>query len=153
MHIYFSWCTQILRSLSIEFNLFFSIPIHQCCIPQDSGVEGRVLIFSWKTSKITTCCWTIIDRRMLEPTKKRYPYVQGQRRSCNKMAGGAQSHLKSNLIPTREAWKAQTKPCVHRNQGKEQWPPQETEPGLPVSVWGSPVEAWVSSCLPWGQGL
>ena len=34
------------------------------------GVEGCVLIFSCKNSKITTRCWTTTDRRMLDPTKK-----------------------------------------------------------------------------------
>ena len=28
------------------------------------------------------------------------------------------SHLESNLIPTRDAWRAQTKLCVHQDQGK-----------------------------------
>ena len=27
---------------------------------------------------------------------------QGQRRSCNKMVGGSQSHLKSNVVPARD---------------------------------------------------
>ena len=35
--------------------------------------------------------------------------------------------------------------------GKEQWPPQETEPDLSGSVGGSPVEAWVSSGAPQRQ--
>ena len=39
-----------------------------------------------------------------------------------------------------------------RTKGKEQWPPQETEPNLPESVLVSPVKAWVNSDLPWGQG-
>ena len=30
--------------------------------------------------------------------------------------------------------------------------PQETGPDLPVSIWESPVEVWVSSGLSWGQG-
>ena len=44
------------------------------------------------------------------------------------------------------------KPCVQKDPGKGAVIPQETEPDLPVSVWGSPVEAWVSSGLLWGQG-
>ena len=40
---------------------------------QDGGVEGCVLTFSCKNSEITTHCWTTIDRRLLDPTKKRYP--------------------------------------------------------------------------------
>ena len=35
-------------------------------------VEGRALIFCENT-KITTSYWTTTNRRMLEPTKKRYP--------------------------------------------------------------------------------
>ena len=31
--------------------------------------------------------------------------------------------------------------------------PQETDPDFPVSIQESLVEAWVSSGLPWGQGL
>ena len=45
---------------------------------QDGGLEGRVLLFSWKNSKITTCCWTTFDRKMLNPTKKRYPTSKGK---------------------------------------------------------------------------
>ena len=36
---------------------------------------------------------------------------------------------------------------------RSQGPPQETEPDLPLSVWVSPAEAWVSSGLPPRQGL
>ena len=41
-------------------------------IEQDGRVDGRALIFSCKNSKTTTCCWTTIDRRMLDPTKERH---------------------------------------------------------------------------------
>ena len=37
---------------------------------QDVRVEGCALIFSSENSKITTRCWSAIDRRMLDPTKK-----------------------------------------------------------------------------------
>ena len=33
------------------------------------------------------------------------------------MVGGAQAHLKSNLIPARDAWRVQTKPCEHQDRG------------------------------------
>ena len=52
-------------------------------------------------------CW-------LQPNK--IPYFQGQRRSHSKMVGGVKSHLESNSIPIRDAWRAQTKPCAHQNQ-------------------------------------
>ena len=34
------------------------------------------------------------------------------------MVGGVQLCLKSKFTPTRDAWRAQTKPCVHQDQGK-----------------------------------
>ena len=54
---------------------------------QDGGLEGCVFLLSWKNSKITleyknfkitTRCWTTIDRKMLDPTKKRYPTSKGK---------------------------------------------------------------------------
>ena len=44
----------------------------------DGEVEERVLIFSCKNSKITTHCWTIINRRMLDPSKKDAPKSKGK---------------------------------------------------------------------------
>ena len=51
--------------------------------------------------------------------QKEIPHVQGQRRSHSKMVGGVHSLLKSNLISSRDTWRAQTKPCAHQNPGKE----------------------------------
>ena len=65
-------------------------------------------------------CW-------IPPEKE--PCVQVQRRSPNKMVGGAKSCLESNPIPTRDTWRAQTKPCVHQDPET----PTETEPDLPLS--------------------
>ena len=64
------------------------------------------------------------------------------------MVGGVKSHLESNITPTRDAQRAQTKPCRHQDPEAP-----ETEPDLPLSVWVSPALAQVSSVLPWGQGL
>ena len=36
------------------------------------------------------------------------PHIQGQRRSPNKMVGGAKSCLESNTMPARDAHRAQT---------------------------------------------
>ena len=41
---------------------------------QDGGVEGRALTPSCKKTGITTNCWTIIDRKTLELTKKDTPH-------------------------------------------------------------------------------
>ena len=46
-------------------------------ILQDGRIEGPVLIFSCENSKITTFCWTTIDK-MLDPTKKRIPTFKGK---------------------------------------------------------------------------
>ena len=42
--------------------------------------------------------------------------------------------------------------CAPRPRRKEQWPPQETDPDLPMSVQESPAEAWVSGGLLQGWG-
>ena len=41
---------------------------------QDGGVEGRALTPSCENTRITTSCWTIIDRKTLELTKKDTPH-------------------------------------------------------------------------------
>ena len=41
---------------------------------QDGRVEGRALTPSCKNTRITTTCWTIIDRKTLELTKKDTPH-------------------------------------------------------------------------------
>ena len=40
---------------------------------QDGRVERRVLISYCNSTKITTSCWTTIERKTLEPTRKREP--------------------------------------------------------------------------------
>ena len=47
-----------------------------------------------------------------------------------------------------DSWRAQTKPCAHKDPEKGAVTPQETEPDLPVSVQESPTEAWVDNGLP-----
>ena len=44
------------------------------------------------------------------------PHIQGQRRSPSKMVGGANSHLESNPIPTRDAQRAQINFVCTRTQ-------------------------------------
>ena len=86
---------------------------------EDGRVEGRAHIFSCENSKISTRCWTTIHKRMLDPTKKRYPKSKGTEEP-NRMVGGAQSHLESNPIPTRDTRRAQTKPCVRQDKEASQ---------------------------------
>ena len=42
-------------------------------INQDGGVEGRALTPSCESTRITTGCWTIIDRKTLNFTKEDTP--------------------------------------------------------------------------------
>ena len=42
-------------------------------INQDGGVEGRALTPSYESTRITTGCWTIIDRKTLDFTKEDTP--------------------------------------------------------------------------------
>ena len=83
---------------------------------------------------------------------KKIPHVQRQRRSPSKTVGGAKLHLESNPIPTRDAWRAQTKPVCTRTQEKGAVTPKENDPDFPVNVQESPVEAWVSGGLLQGRG-
>ena len=52
---------------------------------------------------------------MLDTKKKKILHIQEQRRSPRKTLRGAKSHLESNIIPARDAWRAQTKPCGHQD--------------------------------------
>ena len=42
-------------------------------INQDGGIEGRALTPSCESTRITTGCWTIIDRKTLDFTKEGTP--------------------------------------------------------------------------------
>ena len=67
--------------------------------------------------------------------QKYIPHFQGQRRSPRKTVGGVKSHLESNVIPARDARRAQTEPCVHQ-------------------TWQRLIQTclWVSECLLWSCG-
>ena len=49
-------------------------------------------------------------------------------------------------------WRAHTKSCAHRDPGEGAVTPGNTEPDLPASVGGSPVEVGGGCVSPWGQG-
>ena len=98
----------------------------------------------WELQNTTRCEQPSTGQCWIPP--KKITHVQGQRRSPSKMVGGAKSCLESNPIPARDTQRAQTKPCVTKRSHKD-WP------DLPLSVWASPVEVQVRSCLPQGQGL
>ena len=78
---------------------------------QDGGVEGHALIFSCENSKITTRCRTTIDRRMLDPTKKKDTPHPRTKEKPQKTGGGVKLYLESNPISAREAQGAQMFEC------------------------------------------
>ena len=78
---------------------------------------------------------------MLEPNKERKDTPRPRtKEKPQKAVGGARSHLKSNLIPTRDALEATHKTGAHQDWGKGAVTPQETEPDLPLSVGVFPAE-------------
>ena len=104
---------------------------------QDGGIEGRVLTPSCESPRITTSCWTIIDRKTLELTKKDTPQPN-KRRSHSEMVGGAQSQYYHKKIKSYNCWvgDSQTgKQLYHRS------PPTGVEKVLSsmsgFPIWGS----------------
>ena len=64
---------------------------------QDGRVEGHALISSCKSIKIATSYWTTINRRMLEPIKKRYPMSKDKEELRDGRRGAIM--MTSNPIP------------------------------------------------------
>ena len=115
LHSQFACCSSYL--LTSCFCL--SVPYDEKDInKQDGRLKGHVLIFSCVNSEVATSCFTTMDR-MLDSTKKiknkKKSQFQRQRRSPNKMVGGAKLFLESNLILTRDAWRTQTNSCAHQD--------------------------------------
>ena len=55
----------------------------------------------------TSECWI--------PPKK-ISYIQRQKKNPSNLVGEVKLHLESNFISTRDAQKAQTKPCAYQDQ-------------------------------------
>ena len=76
----------------------------------------------------TSECWI--------PPKK-ISYIQRQKKNPSNLVGEVKLHLESNFISTRDAQKAQTKPCAYQET------PTKTEPDLPLSVYcGGTGQQW-----------
>ena len=101
-----------------------------------------------RTPKLQTTVEQPLTGEYWIPRKNDTPCWRGKEKP-QRDSNEAKSCLESNLIHNREAQRAPTKPCVHQDPGT----PQETEPHLPFSVWVSSMAAYVSSVLPWEQGL
>ena len=102
---------------------------------QDGGIEGCALTFSWENSKITTCCWTTIDRRMLDPINKRYP-MSKNKGEAPETIGEMKLHWKSDPLTHQRSLEGSNKTLC------APWDSTETEPDL----------FWVFECLLWRYG-
>ena len=130
---------------------------------QDGGVEGYVLIFSCKNSKIITHCWTTDSRRMMNPTKRRYPHPRAKEKpQQDGRRGKIMFRIKPHIHQRR--LEGSNKPCAHQDPEIP-----ETEPELCLSVYcGSrwrrkwqltPVflpgkshgQRSLGGCSPWGR--
>ena len=101
---------------------------------QDGRIEGRALISSCKSTKITTCYRVTIDRRVLGPTKKKTRHLQTKKLQQDGKRGTIT--VKSNPIPTRLVTHSNTKevlPLLWRF-----WTPhQASQPGIWQRDWES----------------
>ena len=138
-------------SLRLEWKLTFSSPVATAEFSKFAGILNAALSQHHLLIRELHNYNSLLNNHWQENVgshQKKISHIQGQRRSPSKMAGGAKLRLESNPIPARDTWRSQTKPCMHQNPR-----PTETEWDLPLSVWVSPEEVWVSSGLPQGQGL
>ena len=109
-------------------------------------VEGHVLISFGKNTKTATSCWRATNRRMLEPTKERYPTSKDK-------GGAAMRHDQVSL--GRDHDKVKTRNCrigspqLGNTNTKEVlpllwrfWVPcQASQPGNPAKGLGIPRES------------
>ena len=115
----------------------------QPMVDQDGGVEGRALTPSCKNIRITTSCWTIIDRKTLELTKKDTPHAKTKEKPQWDGRRGAIT-VKSNHITagwvTHRLEKTYTTE-VHPLEWTFWTPHQAFEPGGPATGGGIPRES------------
>ena len=112
---------------------------------QDGGIEGHMLIFSCKNSKITTCCWTGINRKMLDPPKKDIPHPRAKEKPQQDSRRGEFTFRIKPHTRQRHS-KGSIKPWAHQD-------PEFPQRLSQNCVWVSPAEVWVRSRLLQGQGL
>ena len=106
----------------------------------------RALICSCKSTKITTSYWTTINRRMLEPIKKRYSMSKDKEELWDGRRGAIT--MTSNPIPI--GWATHK---LENNNTKEVlpllwrfWTPrQASQPGNPAKGLGIQQKDWESS--------
>ena len=109
---------------------------------QDGGVEGHALTTSCESTIIKTNCWTIINRKTLEVTKKDTPHTKtkekpqwdGRRGTItisNPITAGWVTHKLENTYTTE----------VHPLEWRFWAPYQASQPGGPATGGGIPRES------------
>ena len=161
--MYCGWtrCMMWLQSCCIYWDLFCSLPVMypgECsmCTWKESilfpesplqgsaQMEFSMLIFSCKNSKITTHCWTTINRRMLDSTKKDTPHPRAKKKP---QQDGRRGNITFRIIPhIHQRCSEGSNKCVNQDQETPQRLSQNC-------VWVSPAKVWMSSGLLHGQGL
>ena len=123
-----------------NFHVYMNNPNHQgillkCKFWFDGGVEGRALTPSCENTRITTNCWTIINRKTLELTKKdtthpktkEKPQWDGRRGAItvksNPITAGSVTHKLENIYTTEvHPWSEVSEPHVRLPKlGVWQW--------------------------------
>ena len=110
---------------------------------QDGGVEGHALTPYYERTRITTNCWTIIDRKTLELTKKDTPHTKTKEKAQWDGRRGTIS-IKLNAITARRVThKLENNYTteVHPLEWRFWAPRQASQPGGLVTGGGIPRES------------
>ena len=109
---------------------------------QDGRVEGHALTPPYESTRITTNCWTIIDKKTLELTKKDTPHSKTKEKpqwdgrkgtitiKSNPITSGWVTHKLQNTYTTE----------VHPLEWRFWAPRQASQPGCPATGGGIPRE-------------
>ena len=89
-------------------------------------------------------CWIPPKKDTLHPRAKENPQQDGRRGT---------TALKSNLRPTRDVWRAPTKPCAHQDPRNGAVTSTRDRARPAFECFRPPKVARVGSDLPWGQGI
>ena len=84
------------QALRLGLNYTISFP-QSSSSRKDGGVEKYALIFSCKNIKITTICWTTIDRRMLESTIMRNARLNESQAGIKEITGESRNQARRNI--------------------------------------------------------
>ena len=119
--------------------MYLRITIYRLPV-QDGGVEGHAIISSCKSTKIITSCWTAIDRRTSEPTKRDTPCPKTKKKLQPDGRRGTIT-IKSNPIPAE--WVTHNLENINTKEALPllwsfKTPHQASQPGDPTKGLGIP---------------